>query len=282
MLPEWVPAQRAAAWGELLIVAGPCALEPLDLSLRIGERLARACERFGLRYCFKGSYDKANRSRLNAPRGLGLQEGLRTLEEVRRRLGVPVLTDIHSPEEARQAAEVVDILQVPALLSRQTDLLLAAAWTGKPVNLKKGQFMAPWDVRHAVEKITSAGNDQVLITDRGVCFGYAQLLIDFAGLAVQRRLGFPLLLDLTHGLGTIYTQLGGVPRVELIADLARAAVALGVNGLFLEAHPEPERAPCDGALMLPLEDVEMILEAAAGALERRPKGTPAQGGSAFG
>lgn len=243
-----------------ILIAGPCVLEDLEGALRIGREALRVAAKYGLRYIFKASFDKANRSAGDAPRGPGLAQGLPILAEVRRRLGVEVLTDIHEPWQAEKVAEVVDVLQIPAFLCRQTDLILAAAATGKTINVKKGQFMAPWDMRNVVEKIKKTGNERILLTERGSCFGYNTLVVDFRSLVIMRELGCRVVFDGTHSVqqpGGLGKATGGERR--FVPHLARAAVAVGVDGIFLETHPDPDRSPSDGPNMLPLADLEGVV-----------------------
>lgn len=245
--------------GTLALIGGPCLAESLDLCLAVGEHLAGLCRRLGIGYVFKASYDKANRSSLKSPRGPGLKTGLAWLAEVRERLSLPVLSDVHDVSQVAAAAETLDCLQVPAFLCRQTDLLLAAGRAGKPVNIKKGQFVAPWDMRPAVEKVRSTGNEQVLLTERGTCFGYNRLVTDFRGIAAMRPLA-PVVFDATHSVqepGGQGDASGG--RAEYVPVLAAAAMAAGADALFLETHPDPPRAKSDAASMVRLDDVEAML-----------------------
>jgi 2-dehydro-3-deoxyphosphooctonate aldolase (KDO 8-P synthase) len=250
----------AESLGLRLLIAGPCVLEDLDGALRIGREARRVAERFGLRYVFKASFDKANRSAIDSPRGPGLDEGLAMLAAIKKELGAEVVTDIHEAWQAERVAAVADMIQIPAFLCRQTDLLLAAARTGRTVNIKKGQFMAPWDMRNSVEKIRSTGNDKVILTERGTSFGYNTLVVDFRSLAVMRGFGCPVVFDATHSV----QQPGGLGKVtggqrEFVALLCRAAVAAGVDGVFLETHPEPDRSPSDGPNILPLAELEPLV-----------------------
>ncbi|HEB74920.1 MAG TPA: 3-deoxy-8-phosphooctulonate synthase [Nitrospirae bacterium] len=244
----------------LLVIAGPCVIESEDVVLETALRLREICSRLRLPFVFKSSYDKANRTSVNSFRGPGIEQGLRVLDSVRSRLSVPVLTDVHSPSEAARAAEVVDVLQIPALLCRQTDLVIAASETGKAVNVKKGQFLAPWDVKNIIEKFTSTGNTGLMITERGTSFGYNNLVVDFRAFPVMRSFGYPVIFDVTHSLqlpGGRGSSSGG--QREFAAPLARAAVAAGVDGLFMEVHPDPDRALCDGPNMIRLDDLEDML-----------------------
>ncbi len=244
---------------EFLLIAGPCVLESESLALEVAGRLADLARERQVALVFKGSYDKANRTSAASFRGPGLEEGLKILERVRSRFGIPVLSDVHTPEEARAAGEVLDCLQIPALLSRQTDLLLAAAKTGRAVNLKKGQFSAPQDLRWAVEKI-AAVNHNILITERGYIFGYNNLVADMRALAILRQWGYPVIFDATHSvqLPGGGSQSGG--QREFVPVLARAAAGAGIDGLFLEVHPRPEQALSDGASMLSLDALPALLD----------------------
>lgn len=247
--------------GSLGLIAGPCAIESPELCLKVAVALREATERLGMPYVFKASFDKANRTSLASYRGPGLKRGLEVLETVRRQVGVPVLTDIHEPWQAAPVAEVVDALQIPAFLCRQTDLLVAAAKTGKPVNVKKAQFLAPWDMKAVVEKLTKSGNRQLLLTERGSSFGYNNLVVDFRSLPIMRGLGFPVVYDATHSLqlpGAAGSASGA--NREWAPHLARAAVAVGVDALFMEVHPDPDRALSDAAAQLPLASAPMLLE----------------------
>ena len=242
-------------------MAGPCVVESEELCLAVARRLRAACAARDLPFVFKASYRKANRSSARSFEGLPTQEALAVLERVRRDVSVPVLTDVHEVIEVEPAAEVADVLQIPAFLSRQTSLIQAVARTGRAVNLKKGQFLAPADMAHAVEKATAAGATRVLVTERGTSFGYGDLLVDFRGLVLMRDLGWPVVFDCTHSLqrpGGVQT--GGDRRFA--EPLMRAAVACGVDGLFFETHPEPERALSDASTQLPLDAVEPFLDSA--------------------
>jgi 2-dehydro-3-deoxyphosphooctonate aldolase (KDO 8-P synthase) len=244
----------------LLIIAGPCVIETEDILFETAAGLREICDRLSLPFIFKASYDKANRTSINSYRGPGIHEGLGMLKEVRERFNIPLLTDVHSPEEARTVSDVADVLQVPAFLCRQTDLVIAASGTGRPVNIKKGQFLAPWDVRNIIEKFVSTGNNQLMITERGTSFGYNNLVVDFRTFPIMSSFGYPVIFDLTHSLqlpGGKGTSSGG--QREFAEPLARAAVAAGVDGLFMEVHPDPDRALCDGPNMIPLDEVEGLL-----------------------
>jgi 2-dehydro-3-deoxyphosphooctonate aldolase (KDO 8-P synthase) len=244
----------------LFVIAGPCVIESAELCLQVARHVKGVCERLGLTYVFKASFDKANRSSIAGFRGPGLRDGLVVLERVKHELGLPVLTDVHETEQVPVAARVVDVLQVPAFLARQTDLLIACGRTRCHVNIKKGQFMSPQEMGNAVQKVRDAGNHRVLLTERGTFFGYNRLVNDFTGLAVMRQFGCPVVFDVTHstqqpaGQGN---QSGGNPQYAPL--LARAAVAAGVDGLFLECHPDPKSAKSDAATMLPLDAVEPLL-----------------------
>jgi 2-dehydro-3-deoxyphosphooctonate aldolase (KDO 8-P synthase) len=244
----------------LFVVAGPCVIESLDQCLAIASHVKKICDKLGLAYIFKASFDKANRSSNSSFRGPGLTDGLVVLDRVKKDLDVPVLTDVHEAAQAPVAAAVVDILQIPAFLARQTDLLLACGMTGRWINVKKGQFMSPAEMGNAVEKIKSTGNSQIALTERGTFFGYNRQVNDFTGLAIMKELGCPIIFDATHstqqpaGQGT---QSGGNPRFTPM--LARSAVAAGVDGLFLECHPDPKHARSDAATVMDLKDVEPLL-----------------------
>lgn len=244
----------------LLLIGGPCALESEELARRVAGTLQEICARLGISYVFKASFDKANRTSLEAYRGPGLQEGLAILARIRSDLGVPVISDIHDITQVSAAAEVLDILQIPAFLCRQTDLLTAAARTGKPVNVKKGQFVSPWDMQNAVNKLRGAGGTKIMLVERGASFGYNNLVVDMRSLPVMRSFGCPVVYDATHSVqlpGGAGGSSGG--QREFILPLARAAVAVGIDGLFMEIHPEPEKALCDGPNSIPLDEIESIL-----------------------
>ncbi len=244
----------------LALLAGPCVIENEDLTLEIAARLKEIAQRVGIGLVFKASFDKANRSSVTSFRGPGLEEGLRILQKVRQTLDLPVVTDLHDITQVAPVAEVVDILQIPAFLCRQTDLLVAAGETGKVVNIKKGQFMAPWDMSNVVEKVRSTGNRQILLTERGSSFGYNNLVTDMRGLTVMRDLGCPVIFDATHAVqlpGGQGTSSGG--QRQFVGSLSRAAVATGIDALFWEVHPDPDKARCDGPNSLPLDQVEARL-----------------------
>ena len=246
--------------GSLTVVAGPCVIESASQTLEVAQTLMTACASLGLQLVFKASFDKANRTSLNSYRGPGLLEGLEILGEVRRRIGVAVTTDIHHPEQAGPVAEVVDLLQIPAFLCRQTDLLLAAGETGRPVNIKKGQFLAPWDMAPAVQKVRSAGARGVMLTERGSSFGHNDLVVDFRGFAHMSALGVPVCFDATHSSqrpGSAGDVTGG--DRDLAPLLARAAVGAGVDAVFLEVHPNPAQARSDAATQQALEGIHVTL-----------------------
>jgi 2-dehydro-3-deoxyphosphooctonate aldolase (KDO 8-P synthase) len=245
----------------LLLIAGPCVIESEAHALGLARSIADIARRAGIPYVFKASFDKANRTSIDSFRGPGLESGLQTLARVRREIGVPVLTDIHEPAQAARAGSVVDVLQIPAFLSRQTDLIVAAAQTGKTVNLKKGQFLAPLDVRHAIDKVKAAGSSRVFVTERGFSFGYNDLVVDMRGFPMMRALGIPVVFDVTHSL-----QLPGAGNgvtaglAEYIEPLARAGVAAGVDGVFLEVHESPARAKSDAQNALALDLLPGLLD----------------------
>lgn len=244
----------------LALIAGPCVIEGEGHALDCAFELKEICEKAGVGLIFKASYDKANRSSAGSFRGPGLRDGLKILKRIKEKTGLPVLSDIHKEEDVRPAAEVLDVLQIPAFLCRQTDLLKEAALTNKTVNVKKGQFLAPWDMKNVVEKIESHGNYRILLTERGVSFGYNNLVADFRSLVWMRRLGYPVIFDVTHSLqlpGGLGNASGG--NRELIPQFARAAAAVGCDALFMEVHPDPDSAPCDGPNMLQIKRLPEIL-----------------------
>jgi len=248
--------------GELFLIAGPCVIESEGHTLRMAREIARVTARLGVPFAFKASYDKANRSSSRSFRGVGQAEGLRVLARVKGEVGVPVLTDVHETDQVAAAAEVADVLQIPAFLCRQTDLLAAAAASGRPVNVKKGQFLAPREVGNIIEKIESAGGREILITERGTSFGYNNLVVDMRGFPVMRGFGYPVVFDVTHSLqlpGGLGDASGG--QAEYIEPLARAGVACGVDGLFMEVHDNPPRALSDAATQFALGRLEPLLEA---------------------
>ncbi|MFV0385941.1 3-deoxy-8-phosphooctulonate synthase [Paracoccus sp. (in: a-proteobacteria)] len=244
----------------LVVIAGPCQLETLDHALMIGETMRRACADAGAGFVFKASYDKANRTSLTGRRGVGIEDGLQILATVRDRLGCPVLTDVHDAAQAAMAAEAVDVIQIPAFLSRQTDLLLAAGRTGAVVNIKKGQFLAPWDMPNVADKVASTGNPNILLTERGASFGYNTLVADMRALPIMAKTGYPVIMDATHSVQQPGGQGGssGGQR-EFAPVMARAATALGVAGVFIETHQEPDNAPSDGPNMIPLQQMPALV-----------------------
>ncbi|TWI77292.1 2-dehydro-3-deoxyphosphooctonate aldolase (KDO 8-P synthase) [Desulfobotulus alkaliphilus] len=245
----------------MLLIAGPCAIEGLDLCLQIAEFLKKETEKRQIPLVFKASFDKANRSSITSFRGPGMDEGLRILETVGKAFEVPVISDIHLPEQADAAAEVLDIIQIPAFLCRQTDLLAAAARTGKPVNVKKGQFLAPWDMKNVVTKLKESGASQIMLTERGASFGYNNLVVDFRSIPILKNFGYPVIFDATHSVqlpGGAGTHSSG--QREFAPVLARSAMAAGADGLFIEVHPEPEKALCDGANSLHLSSLPGLLD----------------------
>ncbi len=246
--------------GGLVLIAGPCQIEGRDHARRMAEGVAAAASAAGLPLIFKASYDKANRTSLSGARGVGMERGLEILAGIRADFGLPVLTDVHEPGHCAAVAEAVDVIQIPALLSRQTDLLVAAGRTGRAVNIKKGQFMAPWDVAHAAAKVAATGNRRILLTERGTTFGYNMLVNDFRALPRMRAAGWPVVFDATHSVqepGGRGDASGGAR--EFVEPLARAAVAVGVDALFVETHDDPDRAPSDGPAMVPLADLPAML-----------------------
>jgi len=256
------PVQIGDIWvgaGDLVMIAGPCVIESAAATLEIARALKEYAAKLSLPLIFKASYDKANRTSVTSFRGPGLQAGLEVLTRVKAEVGLPVLSDVHQVAEVAPAAQVLDVLQIPAFLSRQTDLVVAAAQTGKPVNLKKGQFLAPWDMRAALDKVYSTGNRRVLLTERGTAFGYNNLVVDFRSLPILKSLGCPVVLDVTHSVqlpGGQGSCSGG--QREFIPALARAGVAVGVDALFMEVHPHPDAAKCDGPNSWPLAEVPAL------------------------
>jgi len=257
----------------LLVIAGPCQLESLDHAQMIAGTLAEACAKAGAQYVFKASYDKANRTSLKGKRGLGMEKGLKVLQAVKA-MGMPVLTDFHEPDQAAAVASVVDVLQIPALLCRQTDLLLAAGRTGAVVNVKKGQFLDPYGMANVAQKIASTGNERILLTERGTTFGYNGLVADMRSLPIMARTGYPVVMDATHAVafpGGLGDSSGG--QREFAPVLARAAVSLGIAGVFLETHEDPDRAPSDGPNMIRLADMPRLIESLM-AFDRLAKADP--------
>jgi 2-dehydro-3-deoxyphosphooctonate aldolase (KDO 8-P synthase) len=246
--------------GGLVAICGPCVIEDRKKCLDVAAAIAEIGREVGMAVIFKSSFDKANRSSVKSFRGVGLAKGLAILAEVRERTGLPVLSDVHLPEQARAAAEVLDVLQIPAFLCRQTDLLVAAGKTGKAVNVKKGQFLSPAEMANAIEKIESTGNRKIMLTERGTTFGYNNLVVDFTSLPVMRGLGYPVVFDGTHSVqmpGGLGNRSGG--RSEFAPALIRAAVAVGCDAVFIETHPAPKSAPSDGDNMIPLKDLKAVL-----------------------
>jgi 2-dehydro-3-deoxyphosphooctonate aldolase (KDO 8-P synthase) len=244
----------------LVLIAGPCVIEDEAATLRHAERLMTICNAISMPLIFKASYDKANRTSVSAYRGPGLDDGLKILAKVKEALGLPVLSDIHSIEQVEPAAEVLDVMQIPAFLCRQTDLVVAAAQTGRVINIKKGQFLAPWDMKNVVGKAASTGNEQLILTERGVSFGYNNLVTDMRSLPIMRSFGYPVVFDATHSVqlpGGQGTSSGG--QREFVEYLSRAAVATGIDGIFMEVHEEPDRALCDGPNSIRLNELPLLL-----------------------
>jgi 2-dehydro-3-deoxyphosphooctonate aldolase (KDO 8-P synthase) len=251
---------RIGQGNPLVLIAGPCVIENEEVTLETAKRLKEICAGLNIPLIFKSSFDKANRTSLSSFRGPGIDKGLRILEDIRKKLSVPIMSDIHSVDQVKPASEVLDLLQIPAFLCRQTDLILLSSKTGKPVNVKKGQFLSPWDVKNIIEKFVSTGNTRLLITERGTSFGYNNLVVDFRGMPIIRSFGYPVIFDVTHSLqlpGGQGDRSGG--QREFAAPLMRAGVGVGVDGLFIEVHPEPGRALCDGANMIPLAEMKGLL-----------------------
>lgn len=243
------------------LIAGPCQIESRDHAMMMAEKIAEICAARDIGWIYKSSYDKANRSSADAARGMGMQEGLRILQEVKETYGVPVLTDVHETSHCAPVAEVVDVLQIPAFLSRQTDLLLAAGRTGAAINVKKGQFLAPWDMQNVAAKIASTGNENILLCERGASFGYNMLVSDFRALPIMAETGYPVVFDATHSVqlpGGQGTSSGG--QREFVAPLARAAMAVGAAAVFIETHQDPDQAPCDGPNMVPVDMLGGLLD----------------------
>jgi 2-dehydro-3-deoxyphosphooctonate aldolase (KDO 8-P synthase) len=262
MTPKIVVIENLQVGGglPLAVIAGPCVIESKDSAVKHGAALKAAADRVGVPYIFKSSYDKANRSSLHSFRGPGLEDGLEILAAVKEKIGVPILTDVHEIDQVDRVKQVADILQVPAFLCRQTDFVLAVAKSGKVVNIKKGQFLAPWDMRNVVDKIRSTGNERILLTERGASFGYNNLISDMRSLVVMRELGYPVVFDATHSLqlpGGLGEASGG--ERKYIPALARSGVAAGIDALFMEVHEDPEHALSDGPNSLPLRDFENLL-----------------------
>lgn len=246
---------------KLTILAGPCAIESMDVLRRTAEGLKSVCEKLDINYVFKSSFDKANRSSINSYRGVGIEKGLEMLAKIKEEFNLPIVTDIHLPEQAEITAEVADIIQIPAFLCRQTDLLVAASKTGKIVNIKKGQFLAPSQMGSLVKKVEESGNKNIMLTERGVSFGYNNLVTDFRAIPIMKKFGYPVVFDATHSVqmpGSNGDSTGGDRR--FVPVLAKAAMAAGADVLFFEVHPEPDNALCDGANMLPLKDAQAVFE----------------------
>ncbi|KJZ18353.1 3-deoxy-8-phosphooctulonate synthase [Loktanella sp. S4079] len=245
----------------LLLIAGPCQLESVDHAQMIAGQMAEICTKYGAQFVFKGSYDKANRTSLGGKRGLGMDEGLKVMQSVKDSIGCPVLTDIHAPEHCATVAEICDVMQIPAFLCRQTDLLLAAGETGAVINIKKGQFLAPWDMPNVVAKIESTGNKRILLTERGSSFGYNTLVADMRALPTMARTGYPVVMDATHSVqqpGGMGGSSGG--QREFAPVMARAAVSLGIAAVFIETHEDPDNAPSDGPNMIPLDQMDALVQ----------------------
>ena len=259
-LPALIGPYRCGPGEPLLIIAGPCVIENLDRCLEIAGRLAELSQRMPIQVVFKASYDKANRTSVGSFRGPGIEEGLGILERVRQATGLPVTTDVHLPDEATAAGQVCDLLQIPAFLCRQTDILLAAAATGRAVNVKKGQFVAPSDMKHAVAKLMAGGCRDIMLCERGTFFGYGRLVNDFTGLPAMRALGVPVIFDATHSVqrpASLGESTGG--DRTLVEPLARAAAAVGIDGVFFETHPDPDASPSDGPNMVPLDELSGVI-----------------------
>ena len=261
MIHNYLPKLKHRDSNNFFLLAGPCVLENETMGFEIAEKIVEITNRLKIPYIFKASYRKANRSKLSSFTGIGNEKALKILKKIGKEFNIPIVTDIHTQSEAYMAAKYVDVLQIPAFLSRQTDLLLAAASTGKVVNVKKGQFLSPEAMKFAVHKIRNSGNNNILITDRGSMFGYQDLVVDYRGIPSMQKFGAPVILDCTHSLQQP-NQDGGVTggRPDLIPTIAKAGIAVGVDGLFIETHPKPEIAKSDGANMLALENLEPLLE----------------------
>lgn len=244
----------------IAFIMGPCQLEGRDHAMMMAERIAKACEPTGSKFIFKSSYDKANRSSISSSRGVGMDEGLKILAEVRDTFGCPIITDVHETTHCAAAGEVVDVIQIPAFLCRQTDLLIAAGKTGRAINIKKGQFLAPWEMWNVAEKVASTGNTNIMLCERGTSFGYNTLVNDFRGLETMAESGYPVIFDATHSVqqpGGRGNSSGG--ERKFVSALARAAVAVGVAGLFIETHQDPDNAPCDGPNMINIDDMPALI-----------------------
>ena len=258
----------------LLVIAGPCQLEGIDHAQMIAGKMAEVCAAYGAQFVFKGSYDKANRTSLGGKRGLGMDEGLKVMQSVKDSIGCPVLTDIHAPEHCATVAATCDIMQIPAFLCRQTDLLLAAGETGAVINVKKGQFLAPWDMPNVVAKIESTGNKRIMLTERGSSFGYNTLVADMRSLPTMAKTGYPVVMDATHSVqqpGGMGGSSGG--QREFAPVMARAAVSLGIAAVFIETHEDPDNAPSDGPNMIPLDQMDAVIKSLMG-FDRLAKADP--------
>jgi len=244
----------------LALIAGPCVIETEEITFRIAKFLKGLTDRLDIPFIFKSSYDKANRTSVHSYRGPGLREGLRILNNIKEELNIPIISDVHCVREVEEAAKVLDIIQIPAFLCRQTTLILTAADTKLPINVKKGQFLSPWDIKYVIEKITSRGNEDILITERGTCFGYQNLVVDFRSLAIMKEFGYPLVFDATHSVQLPGAGQGrSLGQREFVPHLARASVAVGVDAVFMEVHEAPDHALCDGPNALPLDGLEQLL-----------------------
>ncbi len=261
MIHKYLPKLKYKDSGNFFLLAGPCVLENETMGFEIAERIKTVCDRLEIPFVFKASYRKANRSKVSSFTGIGNEKALKILKRIGKEFSVPIVTDIHTQAEAYMAAQYVDILQIPAFLCRQTDLLIAAAKTGKVVNVKKGQFMSPESMKHAVHKIRNAGNNNIILTERGSMFGYQDLVVDYRGIPSMQKFGAPVCLDCTHSLQQPNQEEGITGgRPDLIPTIAKAGIAVGVDGLFIETHPKPEIAKSDGANMLPLNQLDTLLE----------------------
>ncbi len=246
---------------KFLLIAGPCVIEGEEITMKIAQRIKRVTDKLDIPFVFKSSYKKANRSRMDSFTGIGSLEGLRILEKIAKSLYVPVITDVHTPEEAKQAARFVEILQIPAFLCRQTDLLVASGETGKHVNIKKGQFLSPGSMKYAADKVVATGNKNILLTERGTTFGYQDLVVDYRGIIEMKKTGFPVILDVTHSLQQPNQEAGVTGgRPDLIETIAKAGIAVGIDGIFIETHPDPGNAKSDGANMLQLDLLEDLMK----------------------
>ena len=245
----------------LTLIAGPCVIESYDLCYEVANQASKICSQLGIQFIFKSSFDKANRTSSSSFRGFGLDQGLSVLEKIKHQLNIPVTTDIHESWQPKEISSVVDLMQIPAFLCRQTDLLQAAAESGKPVNVKKGQFLAPWDMENVVKKLTSFGCEEILLTERGASFGYNALVVDFRSLPIMKKMGYPVVFDATHSVqipGGLGNKSSG--QREFVLPLAKAAVAVGIDALFMEVHPNPDEALSDGPNMVKLDDLEVYLK----------------------